>query len=149
MDFEKFIEKYSLPSKKELEDELGLLSFDEDDDIIVELIKSLRDKINKYIHFLEEMLQPDSTIISLQESSNLSESEREKLFSLFKKLLLIQRTYLLVYLDGSFDDKIIYFKQLFAGWKDLKPQLRPFVQKAVDSWNEFDSSSDKKQNYFG
>lgn len=149
MDINEFISKHNLPSKDSLEKELGVLDFEESDDIINELIKSLREKINKYIHFLEDVLQPDSSLISLQESSTLSEQDRDDLFSLFKKVVLIQRTHLLVDLDGSNDDKIAYFKQLFAGWHDIKIQLRPFVQKTLSVWGDSVSFEEMKQNYFG
>jgi len=149
MDLDSLINKFSLPSKEVLENELGSLHFDEDDDIIESLIKSLRDKISKYIQFMEDLLQPDSSLISLQESNTLSEMERDKLFSLFKKTVLIHRTYLKIYLRSDFEDKVSYFKKLFYEWQSLKDPLMIFANKAVDSWKDSDSEDNTRQNYFG
>jgi transcription termination factor NusB len=149
MDLSQTINKYNLPSKEVLEAELGTLNFEEKDDIIIELTKSLREKTSKYIQFLEDILQPDSSFIIMQESSSFSDSDRNKILPVFKKLILLQRTNLLVQLDGSKEDKVTYFKQLFTGWQDLKKNLKPFIQKALITWSDEESFEEIKQNYFG
>lgn len=149
MDFEEIITKYHLPSKGLLQAELGNLHFEENDDIIVELIKNLREKIHKYVVFMEDLMQPDSTLISMQESSNLSDIDRASLFKLFKKTVLLQRTNLLVNLDGNNDDRVAYFKQLFAGWQAIKKSLRPYIEKTLIVWGDGQTFEEVKQNYFG
>lgn len=149
MDVDKVLSENGLPSKADFELELGVVSFEDDDDVVMELTKLLREKIAKYISVIEDVLQPDSSLISMQESSVFSEKERDSLFSLFKKIVLLQRTFILVNLDGSLDDRLAYLKQLFAGWKECKAQLRPFVQKVLLAWSDGQSLDEVKQNYFG
>lgn len=149
MNFEEIITKFHLPSKELIESEIGKQHFEENDDIIVELIKSLREKIQKYIVFMENLMQTDSTLISMQESSNFSDNDRDSLFKLFKKIVLLQRTYLLVDLDGNNNDRVAYFKQLFAAWQDIKKSLKPYIEKTLNVWRDNQTFEEVKQNYFG
>jgi len=149
MDLDQTITKYNLPSRSLLESELGKLHFEENEDIIVELIKNLLEKIQKYITFMENLIQADSTLISMQESSSISDEERDSLFKLFKKTVLLQRTNLLVNLDGDNDDKVAYFKQLFSTWQDIKKSLRPYIEKTLIVWGDSQTFKEVKQNYFG
>lgn len=152
MTLEKIILKYSLPSKQDLENEIGIIKFDKEEDgeesIIKEIISKLRDKIEKYISFLEDIIQPDSSMISLQESNVFSENEREEIFNLLKNIIFLQRKYLLINIDGNLNDKANYFNELFSNWKQIKNSLKPIIKKSLSVWKE-NSDDEVKQNYFG
>lgn len=149
MDFKEYITTHDLPTLESLERDLGKLSFDDDDDIIIELIKSLRDKMSKFIDFLEDLLQPDSSLVSMQEASILSEEQSGEVYALFKKIISSHRKYLSVYLDSSEDEKIVYFKELFVAWQGYKVELKPFIELTHSSWSTSTTYQDLKQNYFG
>jgi len=152
MNIDELITKYNLPNLESLESELEHLKFDKDEDteetIIKELITKLREKIEKYISFLEDIIQPDSSLISLQESNVFSDVQREEIFIILKKIIFIQRSYFVVDLNGTFNDKINYFKLTFNNWQILKKQVEPVVKKSISVWQE-SVDEEVKQNYFG
>lgn len=152
MNIDEVIIKYSLPNLESLKTELGHLKFDKDEDtqetIIEDLLSKLKEKIGKYISFLEEIIQPDSSLISLQESNVFSDKQREDIFITLKKIIFIQRRYLLVNLNGTFDEKVNYFKLTFNKWQNLKNEIEPIIKKAISVWQER-VDEEIKQNYFG
>ena len=142
-----FLEKHNLPSLNDLESELGRLHID-DEDIILFLIKKLSDKVNVYIDFLSDRLQPDSDLISMQEANMFDGNERKEMFYLFKNIIYQDRVFMKINLDGTEEDKINYFREYFNNWSVLKLKLVPFVQKAINVWKLKDDDV-KFEAYFG
>lgn len=148
MDDKELLKKYNLPSEEELTAELG--SYDsEDKGLIITIIGALREKAQKYLNFLEEMLHPDSTITSMQEASMFSNEERIELFILFKQFTLLQRKMLLIHLTTSEEEKVAYFKEYYAFFQASKPQLKTSVEKALSVWSAKEIKAAAIQGYFG
>lgn len=142
------IKKYNLPSEKELIQELGPYD-SEEKGLIKTLINGLLSKSLKFTGFLEEMLHPDSTIVSMQESSMFSNEEREKMFDLFRELTLFQRKSLLIILSITEEEKAIYFKEFYAFFISKKDILKQLVEQAITVWSIKEYPKTTNEGYFG
>lgn len=148
MSHEDILKKHNLPSLEELEKELGVIDEDEQD-LVQDIISKLLSKSRKYSSFIEEMLHPDSNIVSMQEASMFSNEEREKLFDIFREITLFQRTWLLLELSSSEEKKVQYFKDFYAYFNSIKPQLEKFVTQAISIWKLKEVTKANVLGYFG
>lgn len=134
MKIEEIFATYNLPAQEILAKELGELDEDEKD-VLGELIDRLQSKTKKYTLFFEELLYPDSNIISMQESSMFSNEEREKLYSLFREVTLYQRKVLLINLSTENKEKADYFNEFYSFWQEKKDEVKRYVSQALEVWS--------------
>ena len=146
---EKQIEKYKLPSLNELYDEFGKFSIEKEDEFITILLENLSDKVSDYIDFLENIIQPDSNLVSLQEGSVFDKDEREEMFVIVKTLIYYERLSLKIELHPNEEKRVNYFKEYYAHWKETKTKLVPFIEKALAVWKRTDHNEMKFEGYFG
>lgn len=141
------LEKYKMPSKLEIFSQLGKIEFEDENELDV-VIDKLSDKVNTYIKFLEDVLQPDSNITSMTEASVFTNEERNELYSILKTLLYWDRLYLEIDLSPNDESKAEYFKKYFEVWKDVKKLLKPLLNKAIEVWKNSIEET-KFEGYFG
>ncbi len=141
------LEKYKMPSKLEIFSQLGKMEFEDENELDV-VIDKLSDKVNTYIKFLEDVLQPDSNITSMTEASVFTNEERNELYSILKTLLYWDRLYLEIDLNPNDESKAEYFKKYFEVWKDVKKLLKPLLNKAIEVWKNSIEET-KFEGYFG
>ena len=146
MKLDELLKKYSLPSKEQLEQELGELN---EEYTLIEVIKELREKIGKYMSFLEHLLQPESDMVQLGEAGRFSDREREHIYQLLCTLLAKHREYYHTYLTYNADEHAQYCKDLFALWQEKKEQVRKIVLQALQAWDETQTLQEAKQSYLG
>lgn len=147
-EFEKMIAKYSLPSIKELEKEFGKFTVD-DEGFLVTIIKKMHEKVGIYTKFIEEMLQPESTITNMQEASIFSQEDQTKMFAIFRKMTYHER--LILRVEMNYDDEILanYFKTFFTDWQNSKESVLFFVNKAITVWEGNGTNTKQNEGYFG
>lgn len=143
-----FLKENNLPNKEEIFIEFGRFNFDDDADWIMLLLEKLSDKATIYIKFLEDMLQPDSNISSMHESSIFTNDERKQMFLVLRNLFYWERKSLLVNLNNDEKLKINYFNEYFKFWKEIKIELKQYIDKAVNTWKEKNEEV-KFEGYFG
>lgn len=151
MNYEELQKEHNLPSKEELQKELGFISIEKDEDYLLAITKKLLEKINTYIDFLDKILQPESNIVNMQESSMFSDSERTDIFVLFKKLTYFDRLSLQVLLDGETKDIASYFNKVFFAWQEEKEHIKKIIIQAISVWNQqaTNNKHDENTRYFG
>jgi hypothetical protein len=147
-EIKKIIQKYNLPPLEELFKELGNFDVKETDDFIELIIKKLEDKVSHYIKFLEDMLQPDSSIYAMHESSMFNNEERKQMLTILKKLIYQDRLYLKLEINSSEETKSDYFKNYLNVWNENKKLLLPFIEKAISVWKK-DNDDVEFEAYFG
>ena len=145
---EKTIKLYNLPSLNELFAELGKFELEESEDFVETIIKKLSDKVDNYIKFLEDILQPDQTIVCMQESGMFDNKSRKELFHILKILIYQNRLFLKIDLNGTEEEKANYFKEFFSKWQEVKIKLAPIVDKALSVWKKSDEETNLEA-YFG
>ncbi|MGM5480859.1 MAG: hypothetical protein ACQESE_00445 [Nanobdellota archaeon] len=148
MVYEQHLVERGLPPKGELEILFGHIDLEDSDDPISILIDHISDYLDKYSSFLENLLQPDSSLVAMKESSVIDDATRAEVYSLFKQLTYYRRESLKVALAPSEDNRLEYLKRLICFWKEVNPQLQQYVDRILSVW-KLQESEEPSQAYFG
>ena len=142
------LNKYGLPNLEELYVEFNKFEVEEEG-IIFTILKKLHDKVDVYSKFLEDLIQPDSSLVSMQEASVFSEDEQKEIFKLFKQLTYFQRIFLKVGLNYTEEQKVDFFKKFYSFWLEKKSSIGQIADKAISIWNIKEEQVEFKGGYFG
>lgn len=127
--------------------EFDLLSVPADaEDLVHESAKKVKERVDAYSHFLEDLLQPDTSLAAMNECSFFTEQELEHIVKLYRKLMALSRSYTLTDLNGQ--DYGAYLVAALAEWKALKPQLVKIAEKIQKGWEQ-DQPLQREKGYFG
>lgn len=146
--YEKLTKKYDLPDYSELKKYFSIEGIDEEDDILKELIKKIHSKIESYASIVESLIQPDSSISSMHEASNLDKMQKKNLSILFAKLMKIERNLALINLDFEEESTSKVIKTSVENWKILLPELKNLLTNLKDCW-EKENIEKEERGYFG
>ncbi|MBW2978251.1 hypothetical protein KY331_05375 [Candidatus Woesearchaeota archaeon] len=131
---EGLLKKYKLPSFKELDDEFEISTIEKKEFFLREIRRKIAEKIEAYGKLFESVLQIEPTIITLNELTAFSESDKEELYKIFRKLMVIDRGSIETSIDENDKKTAEFIKNTCKEWQDLKKELLPFVQKLKKSW---------------
>lgn len=132
--FEELIKKHKLPSFNELDKEFEISTIDKKEFPLREIRRKIAEKIDLYITLFESVLQVEPTIKTLNEIGAFSESEKENLYKLFRKFMVIDRSSIETSIDEDDEKTAEFIKTVFDQWKDLKKELLPIIKKLKESW---------------
>lgn len=151
-EYEKIKSKYGLPEYDVLDREFNLSTIEKDDNIIKEITKKLVDKSEYFQGIIAEIIQPDSTIISISESESFEELERESMYEIFKRIQYYQRRYNLIELDYTDEKCAEFFNEHFTKWLEIKHAISEVLTRLTIYWKEEENSEYKENKegaYFG
>lgn len=146
--YESLRRKYKLPSFDELDAEFEISAIEAETALLREVRKQISEKVGNVSSLVEEVLQPDTNLVSLYESRVFDEDEKKRLFELYKRLMVVDRT--LAELMVANDEKLdaAFIKSFTAEWKKLKPELVKFINKLKESW-EKETEEGESAGYMG
>jgi len=151
-EYEILRKKYNLPSYKELDEEYELLYFQS----VLEIKYPLRfirrriiDKVNGFIHFFQNILHPiNSNLISLEESSFLTEEEKQGVVHLVKNLLILERESLLLDIDHQEKKDAEFIQRAHKQWLGYKHNVLEYISKIKEGWKK-ETRTNPDNHYFG
>lgn len=146
--YEKYLKKYNLPPKKQLEADFEISDIESDKVLLKEIAKKIVEKATNLSNMLEEILNPETRLTSMHESNSFSEEEKKRILRIFRKINFQCRKHAVI--DLSYDEKETaeYITEFFNEWEKLKPELKTIIQKMQGSWNK-DKQENLKLHYFG
>jgi hypothetical protein len=147
-DYSKLKTKYKLPEYKELDNNFQITTIEETSDLLRDIIKKIEDKIERYLKILEEIIQPDSQISAMHEGSFFDNEEKEKIFSLYKKIMIIKRDIDQTELEATEEEKANLIKNINEEWEQIKKKLKPILEKLKNTWKK-EIKSTVKEEYLG
>ena len=136
----------------EFQDVFGTVDIEDDESdriSLSEVISVIIKKYDVYLSFVESLLQPDSDITSMQESSQLNDAQREELYVLYKQLNALRRQQLVVGLHPTMDALQTYASILIKHWLEAIDQLQEYVRIVLGVWDAQSNISHIKEGYFG
>ena len=150
--YEKLKIKYNLPEYEELDEEFELLYFQR----IIEIKYILRfvrrrivDKLNSYVNFLQNILNPNpSSLISLEESKFFSQEEREEIIALIKEMVIVERKSLELDINHNEKKDAEFIKYGFMKWGELRNKIAKMCDKLKEGW-ESEIKEESEKHYFG
>jgi transcription initiation factor TFIID subunit TAF12 len=146
--YEELRKKYGLPDYNELEQELEISDI-ESKQLLRHIVMKIADRLDFYTGFLDQTLQPDgSSLHSMHEAKFLDEHSRKKMYSLYMRLMQMNRSLMEISLKRSEKDDADFIRSFFSEWKSIKAELLAFVKMVRDSWKS-EGESDDYVGYVG
>ena len=141
--------KYKLPKFKAIDDEFEISSLDNEKFLIKNILRSISEKLEFYIEFISNLVHPDgSSISSMYEIRSFSEDEKNGMYTLFKRLMKIDRNIVEIILRNDEKEQADFLNKFFSDWLDTKKELLKYIKKMKDSW-EKQSTIEEDIGYFG
>jgi len=148
-EYEQLKKKYNLPSFKDLDREFDITEIEHDGFVLRRIRNRIYDKIDFFIKILESILYPNSAnMASLYESKFFSQKDIEECTNVLKKLMFIDRSYILLDIEEDESKDADFIKEVFKEWQSLKKDLVKFLKIMKGSWKQEDKMPGKKE-YFG
>ncbi len=146
--YETLRKKYKLPGFDELDSDFEIGLIEAESNLLREIRKQIGEKVRDVSSIFQTVLQPDTNLVDLYESRVFDEAEKQRLFELFKKLMVVDRT--LIELAIENDEKLdaAFIKSFAAEWKKTKPELLRFVRRLRDYW-EKETDEGEAAGYMG
>jgi hypothetical protein len=146
--YEEMRHKHDLPDFKLLNSDFEVSKIEELEFLPRELRRAMIDKIDTFIGTLHEIIQPDTNAASMYEVRIFEESEKTKIFEIFRKLMYYKRYSM--ELEVICDEKADYrfINDLFKEWQFIKPDVLKLARKLKLSWKNLDDE-ELKMEYFG
>ena len=146
--YKKFQNK--LPKFEILDEEFELSSVSIKDDTF--LIRTIRRRVNEkvvfYCRIIEGLLYPNTNnFMGMLELKSFDDDEKNKMFELYKKLMLYERGSLILDVNPNEKEDFNYINKLWKDWVNFKKELIKITEKMKNSWHEKDEKI--KENYFG
>jgi len=126
-----------LPSFTFLNIEFEISSIEFSEFALRDISKKIVEKVDSILAIFDSVLSPDTTSTSsLQESKIFSDSERNKVFDIFREFMIINREEKI--LDWMADDKKYaeFIIKISKDWKKTKDKVSPYLIKLKDAWKK-------------
>jgi|TARA_Y100000310_G_scaffold327902_1_gene395047 hypothetical protein len=145
----KLCKKYKLPKFKDLNNEFEISRLDNVDFLIRNILRNVAEKLEFYCNLINELLQPDtSSLSSMHEVRFFTDSEKNKLYNQFKKLMKTHRNIIRLVLEHDEKNQAKFLNSFFSEWLEIKKQLINYLSKMKDSWDK-ETSMEENIAYFG
>jgi len=145
----KLKKKYVLPDFNEVDKEFEIATIENENFLLREITNKIVDRIDFFSRLFEELLQPDPSLLrNMYESKIFNDEERKTIYSLYKKLMVINRQSVEVSLNREEKEYAGFIKKTFDEWKELKTSISKIVDKIKDSWKK-EADSKEELGYLG
>lgn len=146
--YETLRKKYKLPGFDELDSEFEISAIEAESGLLREIRQQISEKVSDVSSLFQTVLQPDTNLVDLYESRVFDEAEKRRLFELFKKLMVANRTLMELAIENDEKLDAAFIKSFTAEWKKTKPELLKFIKKLRESW-EKDTEEGEAAGYMG
>lgn len=134
--YDELKKKNNLPDYSLMEYEFDLNTIDDEKQLLKEIRKKISDKIEYFTKLLEGVLQPETNVICLHECKVFDEAEKDRMYALFRKMMILHRNADLAFLNTTEKSDAEFISNCMKEWPSMKKELSFFVQKLRDSWND-------------
>ena len=145
--YEELVGKYKLPAYEELE-EFQISGFEDSKFLLDDLREKILDKLRESTDFLSEIIHPDTTMITMHESSIFDDSQKREFSEVFGRLMFLRRNAFEASIDGNEAVTAEFISNFFEEWKVLKPELIGIISRVKNSWKS-QSEQTETLGYFG
>jgi len=149
-EYEILKKEYSLPDFRSLNEDFQIekIADSETEILIREIRKFMADKMLNYLRFVENLLNPVNSPMSIFSIVKLLNTEEKKAISeIYKKLL--EKEIQIIELDISFNEKneAEFIRNSYKFWQTMKKDLLKVISEINKKWDDKFEANDK--GYFG
>lgn len=137
--------QFKLPDFSALDKEFEISSIDTDSFPLRNVVRQIAEKIDSITAVYEDVLHPETSLASMQESAVFADEDRESLMKTYSLLMFYYRAASELAIDDSDDLNAKFINDLWHEWPVLKKDVLVFMRKLKDSWK----SSISKKGFVG
>ena len=132
--------KHKLPFE-ELNNEFEILDSFYAKKIADHFLRNIRRRIVEvfynYINYLHNFIAPNpQSVILMQEAEFFEDADKDKIDSIMKKIMLINRISITLELESDSEKDAEFIMKNLEEWKSLKPKILDVTNKLIDSWKK-------------
>src|SRR3989338_3822568 len=121
--YELLRQKHKLPVFGEIDAEFEISKIESEGFLLREIRRKIIEKVHEVGSLVEEVMHPDTNLADLYESRVLDESEKQKLFELYKKLMAASRQSSELAIESSDKLEASFINSFYREWNVMKPEL--------------------------
>jgi hypothetical protein len=141
--------KYSLPSYDDLNQEFNLEDINAESELVLQNVRrKIYEKIDYYAELIESVLQPESSLANMYEAHYTEDDEKNKAYSIFKRLLYILRYSKLVALDNNEEENAKFINEVHSEWNSTKKDIKYLIKRLLEIW-KIESDIKEDLSYMG
>lgn len=137
----------NLPSFEDLDNEFEI-SLIEEPFTLRNIRRKAIEKVEYYTKIIEELLQPENTLINMYETKAFGDDKKEKIYFVLKKLMFFLRSSAETALKADENEDVNFLCSFFKDWIEIKSDLLEIILKIKGSW-EKDTELKEDLEYFG
>ena len=147
--YEELAKKYKLPKFLEIDQELEISALESENFLLKNILRRAAEKLEFYIDFIGSLVHPDgSSISSMYEIRFFSDSEKNEMYLVFKRMMKHHRHVIELLLSNNEKEHAQFLNEFFDEWAEIKAKLAAYLGKMKESW-EKESSIEEDLGYFG
>ena len=150
-EYEELRKKFNaLPKFDELDAAFEISTIEQETHLLRAVKEKIKEKMEKIASFIESFIQPDTnSFTDIYEFRCLNDEDKETVFNLYKKLMLLGRT--LTESDFAQDDTkdAETINSALGFWNDFRKEILPFVGKVKDCWAQASKEDQQWREYLG
>jgi len=140
--------KFSLPSYEELNNDFEISSIEEEAFLLRAVRRKIAEKLDIYSKIIEQILMPESNQASILECQLFSQEEKNKIYSLFKRIMYFDRMSIETSINETEEKTAEFINKFYKEWNSIKEQLKIIFSELKQGWTkEFNFKEDN--NYLG
>lgn len=128
--------KYTLPDFNELNNEFEISAIENKEFLLREIRRKIDERAEAFLKILSTVLQPETNIAEIHECREFSDEEKERVYKLYKKLMLMHDSSLLAGLSCKDDENAKFISEALREWQPVKKQMTEIVKKMRDTWKK-------------
>ncbi|MFH1591576.1 MAG: hypothetical protein ABIC95_06645 [archaeon] len=147
-EYQELEKKQSLPPFEGLDEEFEISAIEDHGFLLRSVRRRMTERIDMFNNFIEELIQPDTTLANLHEVKDMDETKKLEVYELYRQMMAINRRSVLVGLGNSDTANAAFIKDVSVEWDKLKPRVEKVLRMMHDSWNESKITAENLE-YFG
>lgn len=143
------LEQAGVPEAETVIAEFDLLTIDEEaQNLLKEMAKRVKERVDGYARLLEELIQPDAGLASMNECGFFEEREHERIVKGYRRLMRIIRRQTLAELRATPEAYREFLTEAIPAWRQEKEWLLTVAERLADGWKNGQPLQTEK-GYFG
>ncbi len=110
------------------------------------VLEKMQERLEHYIKILIQILQPEE-FHSLHECTSFDDSEKSKIFEMYKNMMILHREILKSEIRNEEKDIVATISYAHSELKKLKPEMINIIHKMQESWKK--TGTNGRVRYFG
>lgn len=147
-EYSKLAKKHGLPSYEELNDDFEIETIEKEGFLLREIRRRINEKIEAYIKFTEDIVQPDTSLSSMHEARFFSDEERSEVFVIYRRLMFLNRMSVECSIGDNEEKSSDFIRKSFEEWKDMEKDLSKIAKRSKEIWLK-DTDIKEELGYMG